>query len=86
MAHEANGEIGAMADSGLRVRRKRSCAIHLAFELLAENPLEPDRDTDQRIEIDSGLDPLAVEEVDQILGGDVARRPGSERAASDSTE
>ena len=48
---------------------------------MPEDSFQPFRDADERVEVDARLDPLAVEEVDEVLGGDVARGPGSERAA-----
>ena len=49
----------------------------------AEDSLEPLRDADQRVEVDPRLYALAVEEEDEILGGDVARCARRERAAAE---
>ena len=41
---------------------------------------------DQRVEVDARLDTLAVEQVDEILGADVAGRARRERAAADAAD
>ena len=48
--------------------------------------LEPLRDADQRVEVDPRLDPLAVQQVDEVLRGDVPGRARRERAAADPSE
>ena len=58
-------------------RRERAGAVDLTFELPPEHALEPLGDADQRVEVDARLDPLAVEQVDEVLGGDVARSRGA---------
>ena len=40
-------------------------------ELAAEQPFEPLRHLDERVEVDAGLDAVALEQVDEILGRDV---------------
>ena len=42
--------------------------VDLARQLPPEQPLEPLRDADQRLEVDAGLDPFPGEQVDEILG------------------
>ena len=41
---------------------------------------------DQRVEVDAGLDALAVEQVEHVLGGDVAGRARRERAAAEAAD
>src|SRR2546423_15261123 len=53
----------------------RAGAVHLSLQTPAEHALEPLRDADERIEIDAGVDPLALQEIDEILGRDVPGRP-----------
>ena len=55
-------------------------------ELPPELAFEPLGDGDQRVEVDAGLDPLAVEQVDEILGADVPGRARRERAAADAAD
>ena len=43
-------------------------------------------DLDQRVEVDAGLHALAVEQVDEVLGGDVAGRARRERAAAEAAD
>src|SRR5579859_1732730 len=65
-------------------RREGAGPVDLTFELPAENALEPFGDADQPAEVDARLDPLAVQQVDEVLRRDVAGRPRGERAAADS--
>src|ERR1700737_5012033 len=67
-------------------RREGAGPVDLAFELPAEHALEPFGDADQPAKVDARLDPLAVQQVDEILCRDVAGRPRGERAAADSAD
>ena len=54
-------------------------------ELPSEDSCEPLGDSDERFEVDAGVDPFAMEQVDKILGGDVpggARREGAAAEAA----
>src|SRR6266508_5937626 len=62
---------------------KGTSPVDLALELAAEDALEPRGDGDQRLQVDSGLDALAVQEVHEILRRDVAGGARRERAAAD---
>ena len=67
-----------------RLRRRngeRAGAVDLARERPAEDLLQPGRDRDEVAEVDPRLDPLPIERVYEVLGGDVPRRPRRERAA-----
>ena len=55
-------------------------------QLVAELAGQPLGDRDQRVEVDAGLDALAVEQVDEVLGGDVAGRARRERAAAEAAD
>src|SRR5581483_7835659 len=61
-------------------------AIDVAFEAAAEERLEPLGDGDERGEVDARLDPLALEQEDEILGRDVARRARRVRAAAEAAD
>ena len=61
-------------------------AVDAAGELAAEQRFEPLRHRDQRVEVDAGLDSLAVEEVEHVLGGDVPGRARRERAAAEAAD
>ena len=61
-------------------------AVDAAGELAAEQLVEPGGDLDQRVEVDAGLDPLALEQVEDVLGGDVAGRARRERAAAEAAD
>src|SRR5262249_33061157 len=52
--------------------RPRARAVDLAFELATEHSLEPRGRRDESVEVDPRVDPIALEQVDEILGGDVA--------------
>src|SRR5918996_5332788 len=61
-------------------------AVELALEAPPEDAFEPLGDADQAVEVDPGVDSLALEEVHEILGGDVAgclRREGAPPEPSD---
>ena len=45
---------------------------------MAELLGQPVRHLDEGVKIDPRVHALAVEQVDEVLGGDVARRPGGE--------
>ena len=60
VAHMANASNRTTRRLSLRRAAETVRAIHLAFELLAEDPFEPDCDRDQRVEVDPRLDSLAV--------------------------
>ena len=58
----------------------------MAPERTAEHVLRRARGREQRREIHAGLDPHLVQHRDEILGGDVAGRPGRHRAAAELAE
>ena len=60
--------------------------MHESGQLAPELAGEPLGDADQRVEVDAGLHALAVEQVDEVLGGDVARRARRERTAAEAAE
>src|SRR5690349_992378 len=64
-------------------RGPASGAVHVTLERPAEDASEPVRDADQCVEVDPGLDALPLEEVDEILGRDVAGCAGRERTAAE---
>src|SRR5688500_16451877 len=57
--------------------------VDLPRKLTPQNALEPFRDGDERVEVDTGFHPLPVQEVDEILGGDLARGVWREGTAAD---
>ena len=65
---------------------ERAGAVQVALEPAPEQLLEPLGDGDQRVEVDTGLDPLALEEIDEILGGDVSGRLRREGAAAEAAD
>src|SRR5690349_9765619 len=62
--------------------RKVARPVDLAFELATEDAFEPLGDVDHRVEVDAGLDPFVLEQVDEILGRDVPARARGVRAAA----
>src|SRR6202008_4401209 len=48
-----------------------------------EDSCEPLGDSDERVEVDAGVDPFAMEQVDKILGRDVPGGAGSKGAATE---
>jgi len=76
-------EMDGLGGLGRRAARERSRAVDLPLERPPEHALQPLRHFDQRVEVDAGFDPLAFEEVDEILGGDVAGRARSVGAAAE---
>src|SRR3712207_9133244 len=71
---------------GGRPARERPRAVDAAGQLAAQRALEPLRDADQRLEVDARLDALALEQVDEVLRGDVPRRARRERAAAEAAD
>src|SRR3954454_17931484 len=67
----------------LSAPRRYSSAGELPWQVSSENAGDPERCVDERIEVDSGLDALALEQVDEVLGGDVPGRARSEGAAAE---
>src|SRR2546425_11925772 len=63
--------------------RPCSGAVDLALEAAPEQTLEPDRGLDERIEIHAGFDPVAFQQVDEILGREVPRRARRGRTAAE---
>src|SRR5438034_7593681 len=63
-----------------------SGAIDVALQAAAEDALQPLGDANQLVEIDAGLDALAVEQVHQVLGRDVPRRLRRVRAAAETAD
>ena len=63
--------------------RERPGAVDAARQLAAEQLLQPHRDGDQRLEIDARLHALAPEQVEDVLGRDVAGRTRREGAAAE---
>src|SRR4051812_1224872 len=61
-------------------------AVHLAGKVASEDAFEPLCHADQPVEVDPGPDTFAVEEVDEVLGGDVAGRAGREGAAAQAAD
>src|SRR3954463_7227904 len=61
-------------------------AVHLARKVSSQDAFEPLRHADQPVEVDPGLDSLAMQEVDEVLGGDVPRRAGREGAAAEPSD
>ena len=70
----------------LGARREASGAVELALEPPSEQPGEPLAGIDQAIEVDAGLDALSLEDVDEVLGGDVPRRVRRERTAAEPSD
>jgi hypothetical protein len=58
-------------------------SVNVALQSSAEQLLEPLRDADQGVEVDAGVHSFAFEQVDQILGRDVARRTRRVGAAAE---
>src|SRR6266545_3792815 len=58
-------------------------AVDLPLESTGEDSFEPFRRRDERVEIDAGFDPVPREEVDEIFGCDVPRRPRRVRTAAE---
>ena len=73
VARGASGEVARALDAG-RVARGPSAPPATRATL------------DQRVEVDAGLDALVLEQVDQVLGGDVAGRARRERAAAEAAD
>src|SRR5262245_49674641 len=69
-----------------RDRRERAGLVDLSFQRPPELLLEPRGHADERIEVDPRLDPLAVQEVDEVLRGDVPGGARRERAAADAAD
>src|SRR6266566_1106375 len=67
----------------LSARRPRSRAVDIPLELPAEDGLEPLGYGDERIEVDARLDAFPPEQINEILGRDVARRSRRVRAAAE---
>src|SRR3954465_11611015 len=67
----------------LSAPRRYSSAGELPWQVSSENAGDPERCVDERIEVDAGLDALALEQVDEVLGGDVPGRARSEGAAAE---
>src|SRR5579871_6678837 len=61
-------------------------AVDVALERPAEEALEPRRRRDERVEVDARLDALAFEQVDEVLGRDVARGARGERTAAEAAD
>src|SRR2546423_5927369 len=57
--------------------RERARAVDLARQLAPEQALQPLGDADELVEVDPRLDAVAPEEVDEILGRDVAGGAGA---------
>src|SRR5206468_594064 len=70
----------------LRARERRPRAVDLALGLAAGGGLEPLRDPDQRVEVHPGLHSLVLEQVDEVLGGDVAARARRIWAAAEAAD
>src|SRR4051794_3360591 len=60
--------------------------VDLAFEPAAEHAFEPLGNSDQRVEVDAGLDSFALEQVDEVLGRDVACRARGVWAAAEAAD
>src|SRR5918996_1091856 len=67
-------------------RRERPRAVDVSLERALQHALEPFGDADQRLQVDPGLDALAVEDVDEALGPDVPGRPRGEGASADASD
>ena len=52
----------------------------------AQQAFQPLRDGNEGVDIDTRIDPLAVEEVDEVLGRDVARGPRRVRTAAEAAD
>ena len=61
-------------------------AVEVALERAAEHALEPLRDRDERVDVDARRDAFALEQPDEILRRDVARRARRERAAAEAAD
>ena len=59
---------------------------HLARQGAPEDLLHVERGGAQQLEVDPGLDAELVQQVDQVLGADVAGGAGRERAAAEPGE
>src|ERR671930_1182438 len=66
--------------------REVAGAVELSLEASPEDVLEPRRDFAQSGEVEARLDALALEEVDEILGRDVAARAGREWASAEAPD
>ena len=67
----------------LRARTGRAGTVDLALELPPEDAFEPLGDATSASRSTPGLDPFAVEEIDEVLGRDVPGRPRREGAAAE---
>jgi hypothetical protein len=76
----------AVATSSGSCRRRRGPAFITWPGRLRPSTRSTWRAAAQLVEIDAGLDAHLVQQVDQILGADVACRPGRERAAAEPRE
>ena len=63
-----------------------SRAVQLALEAASEHLGDPLARPDEAVEVDAGAHPLALERVDEVLGGDVAGRPRRERASTEASD
>src|SRR3954471_2229540 len=61
-------------------------AVDVALERAAEHLLQPARDVHEGTEVDAGLDPLSLEQVDEILGRHVAGRARREGTAAEAAD
>src|SRR5512132_2827306 len=68
------------------VRDRSSRAVDPAREVATQDAREPLGDADEAVEVDSGVDPFATEQVDKILRGDVSRGARSEGAAAEAAD
>ncbi len=73
---------GRRADAR-RLRRPARGAVDRALEAPPEQLLEPARDGEQRVDVDPGLDTVALQLPDEILGRDVPCRVRRERTAAE---
>ena len=78
-------EIAVLVASGAARLGNRPRAVDPARQLLAQHALEPACNLEHRVEIDAGLDPFALEHVEQILRGNVAGCAGRKGAAAEPT-
>src|SRR5438094_4508310 len=60
--------------------------MDVALERAAEHLLQPARHGHERAEVDAGLDPLSLEQVDEILGRHVAGRAWREGTAAEAAD